>query len=120
MKILVVDDAPALRQLLAAYFTSVGHEVVELDSGGAVGETIRASAFDVVFTDIEMPGFSGWQVLELVRAACPGVPVVLMTGWDTTQAPATGAQRPDAIVQKPFKLDQLRAVLEGVTRGRGR
>jgi DNA-binding response OmpR family regulator len=117
LKILVVDDAPALAQLLAAYFESVGHEVVTLDSGVAVEETIRVTAFDVVFTDVAMPGVSGWQVLELVRAARPGVPVVLMTGWDAERPAESDTARPDAIVEKPFKLDQIRKVLDAVTRG---
>lgn len=111
-----MDDAPALSQLLSAYFASMGHEVVTLDSGVAVEETVRAATFDVVFTDVEMPGFSGWQVLEVVRAARPGIPVVLMTGWDIAQPPESKTARPDAIVEKPFKLDRIRNVLDTVTR----
>ncbi len=117
MKILVVDDAPPLRQLLVAYFESMGHEVVALDSGLAVEPAIAATVFDVVFTDVAMPEFSGWQVLELVRAARPGIPVVLMTGWDAVRPETPEAARPDAVIEKPFKLDQIREVLHAVTRG---
>ncbi len=116
MKILVVDDSPPLRLLLASYFESTGHEVMTLASGEEVPAALDRGAFDAVFTDVAMPGCSGWDVLHAVRASHPGLPVVLMTGWDEASVPASAEVRPDAILEKPFKLDRILEVLEAITK----
>jgi CheY-like chemotaxis protein len=115
VKILVVDDAEHMRFLLSRYFGALGHEVVALGHGEDVPAAIAGDRFDVVFSDIAMPGWNGWRVLEHVRSAQPTMPVVLISGWDVDDGrpaavPATVA--PDAVIDKPFTLDRVREVLE--------
>ena len=116
MRILVVDDTETVRLLLAHYLGALGHEVVTLDSGLRVAAQLAGGAFDALLTDVAMPDCSGWDVLKAARAAVPELPVIVMTGWDDVRGP--GGVQPDAVLEKPFTLDRIRAVLEGVTRAR--
>src|SRR5215510_14466119 len=82
VRILVVDDAEPMRFLLGSVFRSLGHDVVTLASGAGVEAAMAAEGVDVVFTDVAMPDGSGCDVLRLIRAGWPALPVVFMTGWD--------------------------------------
>jgi CheY-like chemotaxis protein len=114
MRILVVDDTETMRTLLSAFFESLGHEVVTLASGRDVLAELGRGRFDIVFTDVAMPDFSGWQVLRTVRAAAPGTPVVLVSGYDLGDD--RRGERPDAVLEKPFTLERIRQVLDAVAR----
>jgi CheY-like chemotaxis protein len=74
-RILVVDDEPALGGYLARVLRSGGHDVVhELSSEDALGR-IRAEQWDLLITDIELPGMSGLELLKRTREIAPGLPV---------------------------------------------
>ena len=118
MRILVVDDAKALRLMLGSFFQSLGHEVVTLASGAEVEPALAATPVDVVFTDVAMPNGSGWDVLRRIRAGWPGVPVVFMTGWDESFRKGRDGLAPDAVLDKPFSLDKIRAVLDAIAPAR--
>lgn len=76
-RILIVDDMPAMRQMLRRYLERDGHEVVgELaDGGGAAGE-VRATSPDIVVMDYEMPQVRGCDATADIRAAFPEVPLI--------------------------------------------
>ena len=116
MRILVVDDTETMRFLLSRYLGTLGHEVTAVGSGLEVPSQLAGSAFDAVLTDVAMPGCSGWEVLKAARAACPGLPVILMTGWDDVRGRGPGGLAPDAVLDKPFTLERIREVLEAVGR----
>ena len=78
--VLVVDDDPAVSRSLRRVLESAGYEVTVANNGNAAVETIMHRAFDVVLSDIQMPGVTGVELLRLVRADDLDVPVVLMTG----------------------------------------
>ena len=69
-----------------------------------------------MFTDLGMPGMSGWQVAEKVKSINRKVPVVLITGWDIRQEESEMKDSyVDLIVHKPFEMDQvLNVVQEGM------
>jgi CheY-like chemotaxis protein len=117
MRILVVDDAEAMRFLLSRWFESLGHEVTALASGREVAGALAAARFDAVFTDVAMPDSSGWDVLQTVRAGAPGVPVVLVTGW-TDGASGPAGLVADAVLEKPISLERLSAALASVSKRR--
>jgi CheY-like chemotaxis protein len=109
----VIDDEPDVRSTVAEMLEEQGH-VVHQASTGAEGLTIlaEASGIDVVFTDLGMSGMTGWDVAQAVKARRPSVPVVLMTGWDTTSEethPDRGAV--DLILDKPLTSEALRAAI---------
>jgi DNA-binding response OmpR family regulator len=118
VRILVVDDAEPMRFLLGSVFRSIGHDVVTLASGTEVEAALAAAPVDVVFTDVVMPDSSGWDVLRHVRDRWPTLPVVFMTGWDDAAKKSREGLVPDAVLEKPFSLDKVRATLDAVAPAR--
>jgi EAL domain-containing protein (putative c-di-GMP-specific phosphodiesterase class I) len=79
-RVLLADDEPALREVYAALLTDAGYEVATAVDGREAMELVSKSDFDVVLSDIAMPGMNGLQLLRAVRQRDLDVPVVLMTG----------------------------------------
>ena len=100
LRILLIDDDPPVRAVLRAMLASEGHTVVEAADGvDGLARVERGESFDLVLTDLGMPGLNGWQVVRGVRLLRPELPVVLITGWD--QIEPEGDDVADAMVSKP-------------------
>src|SRR5688572_16322015 len=113
-RILVCDDEAGLRETLRVLFRRAGYEVDVTENVGHAVTQIRAKpAYDVVVTDLIMPGGSGMQVLEAARAREVSTQVVMITAYATTEQ-AVEAMRKGAYdyIQKPFRNDELRATVE--------
>jgi len=82
-QVLVIDDDAVVGRSFDRVLTSKGYEVSTALSGEEAMDTIRESDFDVVFTDIKMPGMDGLEVAERIKARCPWTPVVVITGYGT-------------------------------------
>jgi EAL domain-containing protein (putative c-di-GMP-specific phosphodiesterase class I) len=83
--VLVVDDDEALSRALSRVLKLAGYEVVVASNGAAAVETVMHRPFDVILSDIQMPGMSGVDLLSVVRAYDLDVPVILMTGNPTLE-----------------------------------
>jgi DNA-binding NtrC family response regulator len=107
-RILVVDDEHAVRITLAANLELEGFTVVEAGSGEEALEQVSAQGFDLVITDIRMPGMNGVELYRRVRALQPTLPVLLMTAFAVEDL-VQDALRDGAymVVQKPFAIDRL-------------
>ena len=119
MRILLVDDDPALRALLRATFEIADVAVVEAENAEVARRQIRAARPDVILLDVNMPGTTGLELCAELKGApaTKDVPIVLLTGADrgtTTAAKKAGA---DAIVRKPFSPLELLAVAERLAGG---
>ena len=116
VRILVIDDEKDIRELIADILTMNRFEV-EVASNGREGISLfKKKKFDLVFTDLGMPGMSGWQVAKEIKKINDKIPVALITGW---QIKAEGAELKakgvDLIINKPFKVEQvLLLVQEGM------
>ncbi|MEE8380501.1 MAG: response regulator [Thermodesulfobacteriota bacterium] len=78
------------------------------DSNGKRGEKFEKKAFDMVLTDLGMPGMSGWQVEEKIKGINGKVPIALITGWSIDLKESEMQERGiDFMIKKPYKLDQL-------------
>jgi CheY-like chemotaxis protein len=84
MKIVLVDDDPAVRDLVSLQLELEGHEVAAASDGASGLALVRQQRPDLVLLDVMMPELSGWEVLELLREdpGDPQVPVVLLTARD--------------------------------------
>src|SRR5512139_3258451 len=92
-RILVVDDDPASRELLARILSADGHEILPLADGAeALAELDRAGA-DLVVSDIRMADVSGYQLAERVRADAPDVPVILVTAFGNVEGAVEAIRR---------------------------
>ncbi len=109
-KILVIDDEPAIRLLLAAFLREEGYLVVEAANGWSGAEVAAAERPDLVLTDVMMPRLDGPGLIQQLRAApdLAAIPVVLMTAVDGALPPDVGAI---AVIRKPFDLDQVLQVV---------
>ena len=80
-RVLLIDDEPNVRDIVAALLDRQGHTVTPVSSGDAALTAFSPGQFDVVICDLGMPGINGWEVAGRVRALDEGVPIVFMTGW---------------------------------------
>src|SRR5512133_3613624 len=111
--ILVVDDERSMREFLEILLQASGHEVTaEADIAGALVR-VEATAFDLVITDLRLGRDSGLDILRAVKASSPATEVIVVTAFATTenaiQAMKLGAYD---YVLKPFKVDELRLVID--------
>ena len=113
-RILVIDDEDVIRMLVLEILETAGHEVTGAESAERALVLLEHLEFDLVVSDVIMPGLSGLDLLEAVRARRASMPVVLMTGagtYDTlSQAMIRGAAR---LVTKPFAHADLQAAVSG-------
>ena len=107
-RILVVDDEPAIVSLLSTILREKEWDVTEAHSGTEGIEKLEGERYDVILTDLMMPGDSGIDLLHAAKEIQPDVEVILMTGYATTDT-AIEAMRGGAFhyVVKPFKTDEV-------------
>jgi DNA-binding NtrC family response regulator len=114
LHVLVVDDEPDVRDLLAEYFQDRGFHVTATADGRAALAAIAQtpSRFTLVVTDLQMPGADGLAVLRAARAANPSVYVVIITGYASLDS-AVEAVRLGAYdyLTKPFSLGQIDVIV---------
>jgi signal transduction histidine kinase len=111
LSVLVVDDEEHVRGTLAEMIESLGHAVAVADGGRAALSALDAGRFDLVLTDLSMPGMDGWEVAREVRRRSPGTRVAVVTGYgrDATRAQADAPA--DLVISKPFNFAQVEEVL---------
>jgi len=107
-KVLVVDDDPVVGKSFNRVLSGKGYVVVTAEDGYYALEKLQAERYDMVFTDLRMPGLDGLEVAERVRARQPWMPVVIVTGYGTRaseeRARAAGVS---AFLQKPLSPEQI-------------
>jgi CheY-like chemotaxis protein len=108
--VLVLEDEEALREVVVDQLQYAGYAVV---SGPTPEAAIEAAArhegtIDLVITDVVMPGLSGRQAIDRVRALYPSIRVIYMSGYTSAAAGVNGAiESGQAFLQKPFSLQDL-------------
>jgi two-component system copper resistance phosphate regulon response regulator CusR len=119
MKLLIVEDAPRLRQTLGKALSKMGHGV-DLAADGEEGDLMmRSSRYDAVVLDRMMPGKDGIEVLCGWRRDGIVTPVILLTALDGTEEKVRGLGcGADDYLTKPFALEELVARLEALCRRR--
>jgi PAS domain S-box-containing protein len=111
-RVLVVEDDEAVRETICELLETIGHDVVAVtDGAAAIARLTDEKDIDLVISDIVMPGpISGLDLQEWLRAADPGMRLVLMTGYNERDLqPGGGDGRPDAgtVLRKPFSRTEL-------------
>jgi DNA-binding NtrC family response regulator len=107
-QILVVEDRESLRRMLERALVEEGYRVEVAESGERAVEQLRELAFDLVLTDLMLPGISGIEVLRSCRDLRPATPVVVLTGFGTVDS-AVEAMKLGAsdFLEKPVEIDDL-------------
>ena len=112
-RILVVEDDPGLRFTVTDTLEGMGFAVASADSGTEAIHRLHGERFDVVVTDLRLPGRDGMEVLREARCAVPPPSVVVMTGYGSVES-AVEAMKAGAAdyLTKPFPMDALLLLLE--------
>lgn len=112
-KVLVVDDDPVVGKSFDRVLSEKGYVVITASNGQEALDKLGAESFDVVYTDIKMPGMDGLEVAERVKAKRPWIPVVIVTGYGTTaneaRAEAAGVS---AFLHKPLSPEMIEGSAE--------
>ena len=117
LSILVVDDEDYVRELLQDILEGEGCEVVLAADGHEAMAQFEAREFDAVFTDVGLPGMSGWELARFIRERNEEVSLAVITGWGDTVSPEERtASQADWIVPKPFSIDRITNLVREVAR----
>ena len=108
IQILIVDDEPHILEICARVAAELGFQYVTAATGGQAAGLVDERSFDIVLTDIRMPGCDGFEVFRRVKAKSPRTVVAMMTGYgDIDQAVAALRSGVLDYITKPFDGDQL-------------
>jgi GAF domain-containing protein len=114
LRCLVIDDDQWVAAVLRDVLTSAGHTVLVYTDPAAAIARAHVDRFDLVFTDLAMPGMAGWQVARAVKSVDPNTAVLLMTGYGVELSPEEREGRGvDLVLTKPVGVD---AILQAVAR----
>jgi signal transduction histidine kinase len=116
LRVLVVDDEEWSRMLTARYLMEAGHTVIVADSGAAAIAEVAGAMFDVVVTDLAMPGINGDQVAAAVKEKATQTPVLLLTG-DPVRAGKVSSSLIDAVLEKPATQREVVRMVEALAAG---
>jgi CheY-like chemotaxis protein len=113
LRILAVDDEPAITRALSRLLRPMGHVVTTAESAEQALERLDVDAFDVIVSDLGMgAGMNGWELADQVRQRWPTTRFVLATGWgasiDAAEARVRGV---DAVLAKPYPPSDLEPIL---------
>ena len=110
LRILVVEDNPDLRETLSLLLEAEGRHVEAVASAEDALRAFTAQAFDVVFTDVKLPGMSGLELATRLRATEPPPWIVISSGASVPELSAEDARR-TRFLGKPFAMETLDALL---------
>jgi len=117
IRVLVVDDEPAIRRALRAPFVELGFGIAEASRGEEALHLLRGSTFDVVLLDVNMPGLGGIETLRRIRAFSPRLPVLILTVRDKVEEKVEALEiGADDYITKPFNTQELVARIRTAVR----
>ncbi len=110
--LLLVDDEDALRQVVAERLAEEGFDVTQAADGEAALKALDGFAFDVIISDLRLPGVDGRQVIDAALSRYPGIVAIVVTGYGTVKDAVDVIKRGAAdFIAKPFQFDELMHVL---------
>lgn len=111
LQVLVIDDDAVVGRSFDRVLSDKGYEVSTVLSGEAALDSIEKEDYDVVFTDIKMPGIDGLEVTERIKERCPWTPVVVITGYGTEENEAKAAVLgASGFVRKPLTPEIIESI----------
>jgi two-component system, cell cycle response regulator CpdR len=112
-RILLVEDDESLRRFLAQALMRAGHEVTDYGDGDAAHDCVQSFRFDLLLTDIVMPGMDGIELAKRAAEIDPNLRIMFITGFAAVALhPAAGAPKQAKVLSKPFHLREIVAEVE--------
>jgi DNA-binding NtrC family response regulator len=115
LSILVVDDQESMRTLLQDMLEVIGYEVTLAGGGEQALSLVESREFDLVLSDLNMPGMDGSALLRAVKAALPNLPVVIITGYGTFHTEKRVMKEgADGYISKPCTLSKIEKTISSI------
>ena len=119
LRVLVVDDEPAILRFLRAGLSGEGYVVLEATTGQAVLDQVRRKAADLVVLDLGLPDIDGLEVIRNLREGGAALPIIVLSSRDDEKAKVDALDLgADDYVTKPFGMDELQARIRAAHRHR--
>ena len=114
-EILFVDDQREILSLVDEYLSRHGYSVTIINNGMKALELVKERDFDIVLTDLRMPGFSGLELLSAIKKYRPAIEIIIITGYGTIES-AVEALKLGCYdyIQKPIKFDRLKLLIDRI------
>lgn len=107
-RVLVIDDEALVRDVLSQALSRARYQVTLASSGEEGLRLFKEQPFDIVLSDLAMPGVSGWEVCRTIKEISPRTPVAMITGWglelDPQKVEESGVDR---VISKPFDFSRI-------------
>jgi len=118
VRILVIDDEDVIRDFMAEIFTMQGYTVDVAANGPDAIALFTAGHYDVIFSDLGLPGMTGWEIAKTIRAANREVPIILLSGWsiqlDDARVRESGIT---LVLPKPCQMQDLLNAVQVALKG---
>jgi excisionase family DNA binding protein len=110
-RILIVDDEQAVRDLVATYLSTAEYDVETVEDGPTALERLQANEYDLLITDLKMPGMDGLSVIRETRRHNADIPIIIITAF-STEASAIEAINlgVSGYLTKPFRMERVLAM----------
>ncbi len=117
MRVLLVDDEALIRWSLSQALTALGHEVTQAKCGNEALAVLQAEEFDLLLTDLKLPGVDGFKVIEAARATRPDIPVIMMSAHGNREAhERVSALQVNYFLEKPLIVEDVSGLVESLSR----
>jgi two-component system cell cycle response regulator CpdR len=114
-RILIVDDDEQIREVLTDLLTIDGYEITSCEDGKSALEKIESHDFELMITDLGMPGMSGLELSGIVHEQNPDLPIAMITGWGTQlNKDEVALKGIKAVISKPFHLKDIKLMISGM------
>ncbi len=118
-RILVIDDEELVRSVLCRTLAQADHQVTLAEDGRKGVQFFKEGTFDIVLTDLGMPGVSGWEVCRMIKGISPNTPVGMITGWGGEKSQDKMEEYGlDFFIPKPFDFTQILNVVTEIMESR--
>jgi CheY-like chemotaxis protein len=107
-RILVIEDEEQVSSALSKILSQFNHQVMVANSGEEGIRLFKENQFDIVLTDLGMPGLSGWEVCRAIKSLSPQTPVGMITGWGAQLSEEEIEENKlDFLISKPFDFNEI-------------
>ena len=111
-RILVIESDQEIRSLLIDFIKEDGYEADSVEKGTYAFKKLMTDSFDLIITDIQLPGFSGYDILPALKKIQPETPVVVITAFGDREATSKAHGRgANAFLEKPIQPKKLRELI---------
>lgn len=115
IQILLVEDDRQIRQVIRELLQGEGREVTVMEDGRKAFKLLQKRVFDLLVTDLGLPGSSGWVLIGEGRKLSPELKVIVITSWTDCHSEEYAREyKVDHIIKKPFRINQILDAVENV------